>query len=400
MMKTAIQILSSAALLSFLSLLPVTGIADFSGSQLTPHPRYPAGEPFILELTGSWPDDCHPGEQKPVIDAYDGEVLEIGFETIVVHITCNTAETPFRVLIDLSEAMRAQQPVGDTLQLKITYDQSVLESTLQLVCPEDADCTRMLSNQQLAEPGLYVSQGLNKQGLLVARQNEAMAIYPLVYDQNGKNEWLFTGATMNEDTFFTDLMRFRGGDCFGCEPTGTRPKMSVAGSLSVLVDRPDLLQVKFNDGLFTTYEALTYGYETVELGKSDKVTLVDLEGRWAISENLGSGTPLGGLTNFFPGAFDIERDRMSARGGSRPSSGQATYVVNNLAGRFLGELVCKGDVADDGSNVCDFIDATDDARPLFRFYQHGPTRLAIRYGRELDAESEGTPPGGSALRVD
>jgi len=382
----------------FLLLLPLSVAADFSNSQLTPHPRYPGVGPFILDVTGTWPTDCHPGEQKPVIESYDGESVEIVFETIVEHITCNDEDTRYRVLIDMSDAISAGEPLGTTLKLKISFDEETLEQVLQLVCPEDKDCSNNLSNQQLAEPGLYFSQGLAKQGLLLARQNEAMAIYPLVYDSNGRNQWLFTGATMTEDTFFTELLRFRGGDCFGCESTGTAPKMSVAGRLSVLVDRPGLLQVKFNDGMFTAYDSLTYGYKTVEVGKPDRKTLIDLEGRWAISENLGSDTPLGDLTRFIPAAFDLVRDTKSPNGGSTPTSGRAYYTITTLSGQFIGQLLCKGETGDDGSNMCEFIDATDQEQPLFRIYQQGPTRLAIEYGREL--ESEGVPPSGSAVRLD
>jgi len=380
------------AILLLLTCLPVSLMADFSGTKLVTHPRFPGTNPFIIELKGTWPSDCHPGEQKAVLNAYDGLSAEIGFETIVEHITCNTWDTSYRVLIDMSEAIATGEPLEDTLEITVTFGGKKLEQTIALTCPEGSDCNAMLSNRQLAEPGLYFSAGLAKQGLLVARQNEAMAIYPLVYDADGSNEWLFTGTVMKEDTFFTELLRFSGGDCFGCEPTDATPKMKAAGKLSVLVDRPGLLQVKFNDGPFTAYESLVYGYHTFEVGTRDKKTLVDLSGRWAISENLGD------LTDFFPGTFDVEREKPVTSGDDASPTGQESFLVSALNGQVLGQLVCKGQTADDGSNQCAFIDPTDAADPMFLFYQHGPTRLAIEYGRQLDPDM--VPPRGGAVRID
>ncbi|MGH6820707.1 MAG: hypothetical protein ACREDU_07585, partial [Methylocella sp.] len=91
------------ALLVFLTLLPWSVSADFSHSQAVMHPQFPGTGPFIIEIRGTWPTDCHPGEQKPVVESFDGHRVEIEFETIVVHITCNTRETEFRVLVDLSD---------------------------------------------------------------------------------------------------------------------------------------------------------------------------------------------------------------------------------------------------------------------------------------------------------
>ena len=378
--------------------LPLSGWADFSDAKLLPHPRYPGAEPFILEITGNWANDCHPGEQKPVIESYDGLEVEVKFETVVEHVTCNDVETPYRILLDMSEAVRAAPPEMEALNFVLTFNGFKMESTLMLTCMKEEGCEQDLSNNQLAEPGLYVSQGLAKQGLLVARQNEAMAIYPLVYGKDGGGEWLFTGTTMNEDTFFTELVRFAGGSCLGCEESSATPRMTIAGQLSVLVDRPGLLQVKFDDGQFVTYESLIYGYNKVEVGTTDKKTLVDLEGRWAVSENRGSDTPLGDFMNFFPGAFDIEREKATTGRDAASGSGQVSYVISALSGQFIGQLVCTGETATDGSNMCAFIDPTDAAGPLFRVYLHGPTRLTFEYGRTMEAD--GVPPSGSAIRID
>jgi hypothetical protein len=61
--------------------------------------------------------------------------------------------------------------------------------------------------------------------------------------------------------------------------------------------------------------------------------------------------------------------------------------------------VCKGETSIDGAtNVCEFIDPTDAAEPLFLFYQDGPSNLSIEYGRPLIAV--GIAPGGKAVRLD
>jgi hypothetical protein len=204
---------------------------------------------------------------------------------------------------------------------------------------------------------------------------------------------------MVEDSFFADVLRLSGGDCFGCEPTGATPKMESIGHLSVLADRPGVLQVKVNDGLFLEYQSLVFGYPTFQLGPAGEQTLVDLEGRWGISENRGTNPPLGDLTEFFPGAFDIEREEMVTNDDGILPAGELSYLVTSLGGETLGQLVCKGQSGPDGrSSLCEFIDPSDAAEPLFLFYQQGPSRLAIEYGRPVIAV--GVPPGGQAVRLD
>jgi len=383
---------------ALLAVLGSSAWADFSRSQVILHPVFPGANPFIIEISGTWPTDCHPGEQKPVVESFDGQTVEIEFEIIVVHITCNTVDTPYRVLVDMSEAVRETKPQGGQLNVLASFDGEALDETVDLVCPQGMDCENLAGEQQKPEPGLYYAPDLADQGLLLARQNAAMAIYPLVYDKDGSSQWLFTGNRMVEDSFFTELISYSGGDCFGCDPTGAEPDMTVVGYLSVLVDGPGLLQVKINDGLFVPYPALVYGYRTFPVGQDGTQTLVDLEGRWGISENQGTDPPLGDLTEFFPGAFDIvfeshlSTDRI-------PPIGQVNYLVATPTGETLGQLLCKGQTAENsGVNICEFIDPTDAAEPLFHFYQEGPSSVAIEYGRAVIAV--GTAPWGKAVRLD
>lgn len=385
--------------LLFLTLLQSSVSADFSRAQVELHPLFPDTGPFIIEINGIWPTDCHPGEQKPVVESFDGQTVKIGFEIIVIHITCNTSDTNYRVLVDMSEAVRGTQPRSDSLLIRADFQGETLEQTVDLVCPEGSDCAGLAGEQHGVEPGLYYAPNLANQGLLVARQSTGMAIYPLVYDEAGRSEWLFTGNQMVGDSFFAEVLRLSGGDCFGCEPSGATPDKTTVGHLSVLADRPGVLQVKTNDGLFVEYLSLVFGYRTFRVGPSGEQTLIDLEGRWGISKNRGTDPPLGDLTEFFPGAFDLELEEVVPFDSQSGRAGQVTYLLMSPVGETLGQLLCKGQTGSDGvTTLCEFIDPTDAAEPLFLLYQQGPSRLAIEYGRPVIAV--GTPPGGVAVRLD
>jgi hypothetical protein len=387
------------AILPLLALFQSSVLADFSSSQVELHPRFPGSDPFIIEISGIWPSDCHPGEQKPVVESYDGRSVVIGFEIIIVHITCNIIDTGYRVLVDMSEAVRTTRPQADKLDVLVNFQGEKLQQTVELVCSQGRDCAGNYGDQQWADPGLYYAPGLSNQGLLVARQNAAMAIFPLVYDESGTSEWLFSGNLMVEDSFFAEVLRFSGGDCFGCEPTGTTPDTTPIGYLSVLADSPGVLQVKVNDDLFTEYQSLVFGYRTFPVGPAGEQTLIDLEGRWGISENRGTDPPLGDLTEFFPGAFDIVLEGFVSADNEIPRAAQVSYLVSTPTGETLGQLVCKGQTAIDGvTSICDFIDPTDAAEPLFLFFQQGPTTVAIEFGRPVIAI--GVAPGGQAVRLD
>jgi hypothetical protein len=386
-------------LVGLVVLLPCSALADFSRSQAAMHPRYPGSGPFIIEISGTWPNDCHPGEQKPVVESFDGRTAEIGFEIVVVHVTCNTIDTPYRSLVDMSAAVRATRPLGDAIDIRVSFQGETLTQTLQLACPDENDCSDPVAGWPRLEPGLYSAAGLANQGLLVARQNAATAIYPLGYGESGRGEWLFSGNLVLEDTFFTEVYRLTGGDCFGCEPSGAEPQIEAIGHLTVLVDDPGAMQVKIDDGLFTEYRSTVFGYEVYAVGAGGEWSLFDLAGRWGIRENRGSDPPLGDLTEFFPGAFDIVFEAFVPADSESRSPGQVSYLVTTPTGGALGQLFCRGDVAGDGSTlVCEFIDPTDAAEPLFLFYQEGPSSLAIEYGRAVIAV--GTAPGGKAVRLD
>ena len=374
-------------------------LADFSRSHLILHPQLPGTDPFILEISGTWPTDCHPGEQKPVVKSFDGHRVEIEFEIVVVHITCNTIDTDYRALVDMSEVVRITKPLGDVLEVQVSFQGDSFEQTLELACPVDIDCASLSGKQQLPERGLYVTPDRASEGLLLARQNNITAIFPLVYDESGRSEWLFSVGRVVEDSFFAEIFRWTGGDCFDCEPTPAQPKMTGIGYISVLFERPGMLQLKVNDRPFSGYRNLTYGYNIFQLEQAGNQPLIDFEGRWGLSENRGTDPPLGDLTNFFPGAFDIKFEGAIPADDGTPAIGQVNYLVTTITGEVLGQLVCKGQIsADESVNVCEFIDPTDAAEPLFLFYQDGPASLSIEFGRPLIAV--GIAPGGKAVRLD
>ena len=384
-------------ILILLILIPHVVMADFSNTQVALHPRLPATDPFIIEIIGTWPTDCHPGEQKPVIESYDGQSVKITFEIIIVHVTCNVIDTHYRILVDMSEAVRTTRPLGDLLDLHMSFEGEALEQVLVLNCQEE-ECADPSLDFHRPEVGLYETPHLLNQGLLIARQYSAMGVFPLVYDELGRSEWLFSGNHMVEDTFFTDIMRPSGGDCFGCEPTNVEPDLMTIGRLSVLVDKPGLLQVKINDGLFTEYHRTVYGYNTLRVGPSGEHALIDLEGRWGISKNWGTNPPAGDLTEFLPGIFELVLENRDTVHDPIAHSGQVSYLASTPTGDILGQVVCSGQTTMDGANACEFIDPTDAAEPLLWFYQQGPSSLLIEFGRPLP--DVGIPPGGKAVRLD
>jgi hypothetical protein len=138
------------------------------------------------------------------------------------------------------------------------------------------------------ESGIYYSDGLEKQGLLIARQNQRMGVYPLIYDESGSSEWVLGPGGIVEDVFFAELYESTGGQCLGCPPPDEPPQMGVVGKISMLMDSEDLIQVKINDGLFTTYEASEFGYGQFTVSSLDDwsvSTIPDLSGRWAFSDD-------------------------------------------------------------------------------------------------------------------
>jgi len=302
---------------SFLFLILVSCLnnvwAEFSNTHVYPHPLYwVSSEPYLLDIRGDWSTDCHPGEQKPVISEYTGDSVLIEFETITDHVTCNDVITPYRVLVDMSDVVA--DVTGEFLSIDVTiryggdeYKERVFKGCGLCDPPPPPRDVK-------PETGVYSSQGLEQQGLLIARQNQRMGIYPLIYDQNGSSEWLLGPGGIVEDTFFSGLYEFTGGQCLGCQPPDDPPQFSPVGKISMLMDSEGVVQVKVNDGLFNTYELADVGYGSRDIGGVPAHRVADLSGRWALVEDL-SHSPLLESTEsnsgFLPLVFDITLESVS-----------------------------------------------------------------------------------------
>jgi hypothetical protein len=383
-----------------LALIPIffpALLADFSNSVVALHPSYPESKPFLISISGTRPTDCHPGEQLPVIRAFDGYTVEIEFETIVVHVTCNEVVTPYRSLVDMNEALNTTRPLDHKLRVRVDFDGSILDQSLNLSCPEDDDCSEIEKMQILPERGLYTTSERAMEGLLVARQNQTAVLYPLVYDEAGNAVWLFSAAPFVEGTFLAQLMLWHGGDCFDCEPTDTGAQPSEIGTISVFAERPDTIWVKLGDRPFSEYHKLVYGYEVFDRDEGEPLT--DLTGRWALSENFGTHPPLGDLSEILPPTFEIALEYTIEADGNSAGPASVVYQVTSITDQEIGQLICELGPSPAGYlSGCELIDQTDQAEPLLIFIPQGPSTLSIEYGRTLP--DIGIRPGGKAVRLD
>jgi hypothetical protein len=325
-----------------------TAWADFSNSTVSSHPLLPHNGPFVMDISGEWPSDCHPGEQKPVIHDYDGDSVLIEFEIIVEHVTCNEVPTPYRVLVDMSDVIGTVEPQGNGTDIDVTvrFDGAELETAILLSCALISPCPYSPSSMPdiYPESGLYHAQGLEKQGLLLARQNSRMAAYPLIYDESGSSEWLFGGDGIIQDAYFADLYELTGGQCLGCLPPDDPPDLTVVGKFTLLMDSQGLVQMKINDGLFTTYEQSEFGYGQFEILDADDGTPVkvqDLSGRWAFSEDnsdaLGADEVTAPPTSVLPLVFDVTL-RSNVTNPPPPTIGTPSPVTGIPAGVFYSIL--------------------------------------------------------------
>jgi len=348
----------------FMLLFLNTGWADFTNSSISTHPTLPNDAPFVIDIRGEWPTDCHPGEQKPVIRAYDGDSVLIEFETIIEHVTCNQVATPYRVLVDMSDVVGTVEPQGSGTGIDVTvrFDGAVLETSLLLSCALLSPCPVSPGPDVRPEAGLYGSDGLEKQGLLLARQNQRMGVYPLIYDDSGSSEWLFGGGGIVEDVYFADLYELTGGQCPGCPPPNAPIQMDVVGKLTLLMDSQGLVQMKINDGLFTTYRQTEFGYGSRNVGGYPARTIPNLAGRWAFVENVESPPQATASdTSVLPLVFDIRLESVTVAEPTPPMladppppilPGDIKFSVRDKEGNEVAQMRC-----DYGSEVLNVYDA-------------------------------------------
>ena len=369
-----------------------TGWADFSDALFRLHPIQPKeGEPYLIEITGEWPSDCHPGEQKPVIRDYTGDTALIEFETIVEHVTCNDVATPYRVLVDMSDVIDSVTGAFVEVGVTLRFGGTEFTKVLQLVCI----CSPVPVGPHInPEAGLYYSNGLEKQGLLLARQNQRMGAFPLIYDESGSSEWLIGAGGIVEDVFFAELLESTGGQCLGCLPPDEPPQMGVVGKISMLMDSEGVVQVKINDGLFETYEPLVFGYGEVNIGGSPTVRIPDLSGRWAFIDGdtewgVGTSPP----TIYLPLVFDITLESVF-----KPDlivtvypPGNAAYSIRNMEGEVVAEMRCEYETA----MVCELEGSADPDGYAVKLLS--PERMILSSLKPISSGGIGM---GTAVRID
>jgi len=378
-----------------------TAWADFSSTRVYAHPLYwVSSEPYLLDIKGNWSSDCHPGEQKPVISAYTGDSVLIEFEIITEHVTCNDVLTPYRVLVDMSDVV--DDVAGEFLSIDVTIRFGGDEHMERVFkgCPL---CSPPPPPRDVKpEAGLYYSNGLEKQGLLIARQNQRMGVYPLIYDQAGTSEWVLGPGGIVEDVFFAELHEWTGGQCLGCPPPDEPPQTAVVGKISMLMDSEDLIQVKINDGLFMTYEPSEFGYgqfAVSSLDDSGVYTIPDLSGRWAFSDDesvFTQTTPP--PTVILPLVFDIEFKTFDPLPPivSVPPPLYVLFSVLDIAGDPVAELRCgyRDEV------VCDLKSPTiGEFEDWFEVRMLSLERMTMKNMATIDGPGIGRGTG-TAVRID
>lgn len=414
---------------SFLFLILVsclnTAWAEFSSTHVYPHPLYwVSSEPYLLDIRGDWSNDCHPGEQKPVISEYTGDTVLIEFETITDHFTCNDAVTPYRVLVDMSGVV--DDVPGEFFSIDVTirfggdeYTERVYKGCWLCDPPPPPRDVK-------PETGVYYSQDLDKQGLLIARQNQRMGVYPLIYDQSGSSEWVLGPGGIVEDTFFAELYESTGGQCLGCPPPQDPPQMNPVGRIAMLTDSQGLVQVKIDDGLFKPYELLEFGYGSRDIGGNPPHRVPDLSGRWALVEDL-SHSPLllstESNTSFLPLVFDITLESVSQIpyseepipyiGDTPPLSGDlpptppgyVTFAMRDKGGNELARLRCDYGSDWETSDVeliCEMYNSeVNDGATFYKVNMLSPERLRMVYsGPVISGDPRDPHANLIAVRVD
>jgi hypothetical protein len=381
-MKTAYLVLLSALYFN-------TAWAGFSSTRVYAHPLYwVSSEPYLLDIKGDWTSDCHPGEQKPVISEYTGDSVLIEFEIITEHVSCNDVLTPYRVLVDMSDVVDDVPGEFFSIDVTIRFGGDEHMERVFRGCPL---CSPPPPPRDVKpEAGIYYSNGLEKQGLLIARQNQRMGAYPLIYDESGSSEWVLGPGGIVEDVFFAELFESTGGQCLGCPPPDDPPQMDAVGKIAMLMDSEGVIQVRINDGLFTTYEPLDFGYGSRDIGGYPNHRVPDLSGRWALVEDAVSIPQLPPSDNNhapFPLVFDITLESVTyVLPPTTPPPTPPGYVMFSLRDKIGNEIVqMKCDYGSDWANsdaelVCNiFSTEIYDGDTFYKVKMLSPERMSLDY---------------------
>lgn len=366
-----------------------TAWAEFSSTRVYAHPLYwVSSEPYLLDIRGDWTSDCHPGEQKPIISEYTGDSVLVEFEIITEHVNCNDVLTPYRVLVDMSDVVDDVPGEFFSIDVTIRFGGDEHMERVFRGCPL---CSPVPPPRDVKpESGIYYSNDLEKQGLLLARQNQRMGAYPLIYDGSGSSEWVLGPGGIVEDVFFAELFESTGGQCLGCPQPDDPPQMDAVGKIAMLMDSQGVIQVRINDGLFTTYELLDFGYGSRDIGGYPNHRVPDLSGRWALVEDYVPVPQLPPSENNhapFPLVFDITLETVTY--GPPPPivtapptpPGYVMFSVRDKSGNEITQMKC--DYGSDWANsdaevVCDISDPEiNDGDTLYRIKMLSPERLSI-----------------------
>ena len=262
---------------------------------------------------------------------------------------------------------------------------------------------RAMSNRNQAS---YEGEGLDKQGLLLARQNDRMGVYPLVYDEAGNSQWLFGGGGIVEDVYFVKLKELSDGQCLGCPPPDDPPQKEVVGKLTMLMDSEGVIQVKVNDGLFEEYRPVEFGYGAYKVyNHEEPASQLDTESHGPLgtgndnSDIWGATSPL--PSDVLPLVFDIEegiyRDPPPPVV-TEPPSPTVEYSILDIDGEVVAEIVC-GYV--DEEMLCDLNSPNlDEFNHWFRVKALSIERLIMTNMAENEP-GDGVATGkGTAVRID
>ncbi len=105
-------------LILLLGLFATNSAADITKADVTLHPFLPGAEPYLIEIEGFWPSDCHPGNQKPIVSSYSGSSVLIEFAPRDSSLgDCSLGETQYSALVDMSALVDTVQGTFSSLNV-------------------------------------------------------------------------------------------------------------------------------------------------------------------------------------------------------------------------------------------------------------------------------------------
>ncbi|MCF6226833.1 MAG: hypothetical protein L3J22_11120 [Xanthomonadales bacterium] len=364
-------------LLLLSGLFATTSFADITKADVTLHPFLPGTEPYLIEIDGFWSSDCHPGNQKPIVSSYDGSSVLIEFEPRDSSLgACSFGQTQYSALVDMSALVGTIEGTFNKLDVTVEFSGAVLETSELLDCSLIEPCPSSPNRRPKPDPGLYFNTQLERQGLLIARQGTAVGVYPLIYDQDGGSQWLFSATRQVEDVFFSKLYELTGGQCLGCPLPDDTPQLNQVGRMTLKMDSEGQLRMKINDGVFIPYKTLVFGYEELNIDNNPDTRIINLSGRWAFSNIVdayynGSRPP----TAYMSSVINISKTSIDS------STATVKYSITNLVNEniFPVEMECQPSPDYTGQSCQVFILEDGVPRNVLSVSYISPERLRFIY---------------------